>query len=114
MVNAIWNSREAGIYPNCTYIFGFPGETVETLKETSFFMKETQTQNKLFCATPYPKTELFHSVYKAGKIIGPWEEFDFEAYIMHLGDAQQYTINLTRWPIEEALALKKLCEDGQL
>ncbi len=36
---AIKNTIKAGIYPNTTFIFGYPEETTETIQETVNFKK---------------------------------------------------------------------------
>lgn len=79
MVQGIRNTREAGIHPNCTWIMGYPGETLEDLKVSVAFIKWQQEEalegltsgspeyeltkagvNKnMFTATAYPGTELF-------------------------------------------------------
>ena len=113
-VKGIWLCREFGIFPNCTYIFGDKEDTVSTLTETSRMMYETKTMNQMFWLTPYPGTTLWKDYYSNGQIITPWEKIGFESYIERLADAQNYTVNLTRWPLEEAIYLKKLCENGDL
>lgn len=79
MVEGIKNTRRAGIHANCTWIMGWPGETLENLKNTVAFIKwqeeyysqqfKTGTpeyknainsvNKNVFTATAYPGTELF-------------------------------------------------------
>ncbi len=87
MTVGIKNTIEAGIHANCTWIMGYPGETLADLQATVAFIKwqeevlmasyeENSTRYKLaseainknmFVATAYPGTEMFNdqSVKKA-------------------------------------------------
>jgi hypothetical protein len=87
MTVGIKNTIEAGIHANCTWIMGYPGETLADLQSTVAFIKwqeevlmasyeENSTRYKLaseainknmFVATAYPGTEMFNdqSVKKA-------------------------------------------------
>jgi len=56
---AILNTRKAGISPNTTFIFGYPGETLETIQETIDFKRELAIECRSFFATPYPGTPLY-------------------------------------------------------
>ena len=79
MVNGIKNCHSAGIHANCTWIMGYPGETLTDLKTSVAFIKwqqdiiargEVQNNNeyidvvsainrKMFTATAYPGTAMF-------------------------------------------------------
>jgi radical SAM superfamily enzyme YgiQ (UPF0313 family) len=79
MVEGIKNTKLLGIHGNCTWIMGYPGETLEQLKRTVSFIKwqeelyteglqtgtvehgiATNSVNKnMFIATAYPGTEMF-------------------------------------------------------
>jgi radical SAM superfamily enzyme YgiQ (UPF0313 family) len=79
MINGIRKCREVGIHANCTWIMGFPGETLEDLKISVAFIKWQQdlytngytpgtsdyarqldsVNAKIFTATAYPGTEMF-------------------------------------------------------
>jgi len=100
---AIHNTRKAGIYPNTTFIFGYPGESVRTIQETIDFKKEMAIECGSFFATPYPGTPLYQ---KAKERIG-----DDEKFIRSLGNATEFSINLTEFADDEFFALKK-CMDG--
>lgn len=80
MVNGIVNCREQNIHGNCTWIFGYPGETIEDLKISVAFIlwqQETATEGltpgstehqaalasvnrRMFTATAYPGTAMFN------------------------------------------------------
>ncbi len=100
---AIKNTRASGIYPNTTFIFGYPGETVDTICESIEFKKEMEIDCTSFFATPYPGTDL----YMHSKLLIQ----DTEKYIKSLGDATDFCINLTGFDDEMLFYLKK-CQDN--
>ena len=79
MVDGITNCRSAGIHSNCTWIMGYPGETLEDLKTSVGFIlwqRELYTHgltpgtdayrtafasvnSRMFTATAYPGTAMF-------------------------------------------------------
>lgn len=96
---AIVETRKAGIYPNTTFIFGYPGETIETVQETIDFKKSLNIQCGSFFATPYPGTALYaQSLHRID---------DERAYIESLGDATDYCINLTTFDDGTLFGLKR-------
>lgn len=95
---AIQNTRKAGIYPNTTFIFGYPGETLETIQETVEFKREMGIECGSFFATPYPGTPLYEQTRKQ---IGDEEDF-----ISRLGNATEFTVNLTDFDDNKLFELK--------
>jgi len=68
--------HKAGIRTNAFYIFGFPGETMEHIKETFRFAREVKTHTAyFFIANPLPGTELYERARAEG--ILP-DDFNFE------------------------------------
>lgn len=71
MVEGIKNTKSAGIQANCTWIMGYPDETLQQLKDSVAFVKwqseiypkygdGMETVNKkFFVATAYPGTRMF-------------------------------------------------------
>ena len=102
---AIINTRKAGIYANTTFIFGYPGESVETIQETIDFKREMGLESGSFFATPYPGAPLYDEI--RSKID------DEEAYIRSLGNATEFTINLTEFDDESMLRLKKDMDENR-
>lgn len=95
---AVIDTRAAGIFPNTTFIFGYPGESRKTVQQTVDFKRSLDIQCGSFFATPYPGTQL-------------WEEVqhlipDQEAFIRSLDNATDFRINLTGFSDEELFALK--------
>ena len=95
---AIVDTRKAGIYPNTTFIFGYPGETVESIQETIDFKRELGIECGSFFATPYPETPLYNQVQSQIK--------DEEGFIQSLGNATEFNINLTDFDNKTLFALK--------
>ncbi|MBD3203972.1 radical SAM protein [Candidatus Woesearchaeota archaeon] len=75
--NGINLVKKAGIKVYCSFIFGLPGETKETIEETINFLKETLPTSAQFnIAVPYPGTELHHTAEKNGWLKNKeWEDF---------------------------------------
>ncbi|MFH1673063.1 MAG: radical SAM protein [Pseudomonadota bacterium] len=102
---AIVDTRAAGIYPNTTFIFGYPGETIHTINETIAFKKDLGLKCGSFFATPYPGTTLYKSI--RDKIE------DEESFVEALGDATDFVINLTDFKDEELFELKRRCDSNE-
>lgn len=88
MVEAIKCTKEVGIQTNCTWIMGYPGETLDDLKTSVAFIKwqeDLYTEGKemdsleyeiaknsvnknMFIATAYPGTEMFLDPYVRKKL----------------------------------------------
>lgn len=61
---AIEWAKKAGIKVYCSFIFGLPGETQDTVKETiSFVRRALPTSAQFNVAVPYPGTKLYEMVY---------------------------------------------------
>jgi radical SAM superfamily enzyme YgiQ (UPF0313 family) len=96
---AIIHTRNAGIYPNTTFIFGYPGETMESIQETIDFKKEMRIECGSFFATPYPGAPLYEQARSLIK--------DEKAFIRSLENATDFSINLTDFDDETFFELKK-------
>ncbi len=103
--DAIENTRRAGIFPNTTFIFGYPGETRRTIQETIDFKRRLGLDCGSFFATPYPGTPLYEQV--CHKIA------DETAFIESLDDATRFSINLTGFDDDELFALKDAQDHNQ-
>jgi len=99
---AIRMTREAGLICGTTWMFGYPGENLETIKETIDFCKELLISPSFFYTTPYPGSNLYEKV--KDKIVEKYG--DEEQFISVLGDASDFTINLTDLSEEELHKLK--------
>jgi radical SAM superfamily enzyme YgiQ (UPF0313 family) len=102
---AIIHTRNAGIYPNTTFIFGYPGETVHTVQQTIDFKKEMEIECGSFFATPYPGASLYEQVR-------PLIENE-KAFIRSLGNATEFSINLTDFDDKTLFKLKKAMDENR-
>lgn len=103
---AIRLTRRAGLQCGMTFMFGYPGENLETIRETVDFCKRNLVQATFFYTTPYPGTELYNECEDVVlDVFGSEEKF-----VEVLGDAAQFTVNLTEFPDEELIRLKTEAE----
>jgi radical SAM superfamily enzyme YgiQ (UPF0313 family) len=99
---AVIHTRNAGIFANTTFIFGYPGETLETIQETINFKKELDIKCGSFFATPYPGTPLYESIQDKLE--------NEEEFVDSLGNANEFSINLTNFSKKELFRLKGLMD----
>lgn len=103
---AILATKQAGIYPNTSFIYGYPGENKKTIDETIEFCRETDIKPNFFYATPYPGSK-FYKDYEL-KIL---EKFgNFETFLSKLGEAKDFTINLTNMSNGKFFKMKEYLE----
>lgn len=76
--NAISWAKEAGLLVAISMVIGYPGETVETLKETLDFIDRVKPDVVYLCtAAPYPGTALYELVKDLGwKMSEDWSKYD--------------------------------------
>jgi radical SAM superfamily enzyme YgiQ (UPF0313 family) len=98
---AITRTRKYGIFPNTTFIFGYPGENLDSVLETMRFQYSLGLAKPSFLATPYPGTPLYEQVRQKGLIQHE------ENYILSLGNASDFTINLTDFSDKILVSLKE-------
>lgn len=104
---AIKITRKAGIRISPSFVFGLPGENMETIKETLDFIRRNQIiAFRFFYANPYPNTELYDFARKIGRL--PADE---DKYLESLGEQlTTFRINLTDFPDQELVRLKNWTE----
>ena len=70
--------KDAGISIAASIIVGYPGETVDTIKQTFESIKKAKPDEVYVCvATPYPGTDLYDLVHKLGWKMSPdWSRYD--------------------------------------
>ena len=104
---AIALTRKAGIVCGTTFMFGYPGEDMDTIEETiQFCRKSLITPSQMFFTTPYPGCRLYEET--RDRIVARYG--DEASFIEVLGDAYDFTINLTDFADDELLRLKKRSE----
>jgi radical SAM superfamily enzyme YgiQ (UPF0313 family) len=110
---AIRDAVEVGLHPIVQMIFGYPGETRETLRETIAFFEETPYVGRVpfFVSTPIPGTELYHHALEKGLIT------DEEKFLEQLEVGYNYLpgrpplVNFTRFSEEEFHRFYRETED---
>jgi radical SAM superfamily enzyme YgiQ (UPF0313 family) len=120
---AVAMCRDAGIIPHASFILGLPGETPETLKETTEFGKRLKERGA-FCGfhllAPFPGTEVREESERLGiKILtGDWSQY-------HANRAIVETSSVTREMLDEIVIewedafkewlgeIKRLMETGE-
>lgn len=135
-VEGIKNTKRAGITANCTWIMGYPGETLEDLKTTVAFMKwqaaETgaSVNKSMFIATAYPGTEMFRHPKVAKRLVdgyginfsesGPVVDENLRRYVLDLDDATKVLVGKDGRPMNFSdmddktfLKAKELIENGE-
>lgn len=76
-------AKEAGISVAISVVVGYPGETVELLKETFEFIRRTEPDYVYACqAIPYPGTEMLDELKKLGwKVSNDWNLYDEQSTV---------------------------------
>ncbi len=100
-------TRKSGITCHTTFMIGYPGETMHTIRETVDFCKELGIAASFFYTTPYPGTQLYEWAKRAGKTTD--EEQYFERLSI-IGDAKKLAVNLTDFTDEQLIELKRKAE----
>lgn len=77
VVEGINLMRSVGLDTHCTFVFGLPGETEETIKKTIEFSKSLNPDTAQFStAVPYPGTELHTYLKEQGYLLTEdWEKY---------------------------------------
>lgn len=99
--HAVELTRAAGIEPICSLIFGMPSETIDTIRESVDFCVRNHLLPFTHFATPYPGTALYEQAKREARIT------DEEQYILSLGPATDFLINLTCMSDELFIATKR-------
>lgn len=97
--DAIRWAKNVGIKVYCSFIFGLPGESMETIKETLNFVKRALPTGAQFnVAVPYPGTELFDFALKKGWINGEvnWKKFYQHESVMQTEYLSREDLNKVR------------------
>ncbi len=81
--------RRLGIKTNGSFVVGYPGETLETLKETEDLVMQLPLDFAVFmCATPFPGTRAYDEIIKSDagySIEKDWKSFCYYDYVINGG-----------------------------
>jgi anaerobic magnesium-protoporphyrin IX monomethyl ester cyclase len=84
ILTAFRNLREAGIKSFAFFIYGYPGETPESMEQTTNFAVELDADfANFYPAVPYPGTELFNKVRRNGMLTTEdWTKMEYAYYVL--------------------------------
>ncbi len=108
---AIQYTAQANINPVMTFIFGYPGETIESIIDTTKFWSDNGITCDAFLIQPYPGTELYNQV--KSKILEQYNG-NLEEWVSKLADATEFNINLSDFTTPELLGLKELARQRNI
>ena len=99
-LDAVHRTRAHGIFANTTFIHGYPGEDIDSIRDTLRFKLNAEVVCDSFFATPYPGTKLYDLALERGLIQ------DENEYALSLNNAYDFTVNLTDFSDEELIRLR--------
>jgi len=96
--------RKYGLPVPVSFIIGMPGEDEKSCEETVHFcIRNNIPLDSLMFATPYPGSEIFNFALRTKRI----DKNNINEFLMKLGDARDFTINLTDYFTDEELINKR-------
>jgi anaerobic magnesium-protoporphyrin IX monomethyl ester cyclase len=87
IITAFANMRQAGIKSFAFFIFGYPGDTKETMRRTTDYAIELNPDfANFYPAVPYPGTELYEKCVRAGLLTAEaaedWTKLEYSYYVL--------------------------------
>jgi radical SAM superfamily enzyme YgiQ (UPF0313 family) len=81
---AITNMRDAGIRSFAFFIFGYPGETIDSINHTiDYAIALDPDFANFYPAVPYPGTELYNKAVREGLLVEEdWSRMEYSYYLM--------------------------------
>jgi radical SAM superfamily enzyme YgiQ (UPF0313 family) len=81
---AFSNMREAGIRSFAFFIFGYPGETAESLEQTTRYALQLDPDfANFYPAVPYPGTALYEKCRREGLLVSDdWSKMEYSYYLL--------------------------------
>ncbi len=81
---AFKNLRQVGIKSFAFFIYGYPGDTVESMDKTTEFALELDPDfANFYPAVPYPETELYNKVVREGLLKEEdWSRMEYSYYLL--------------------------------
>ena len=86
--------NQAGIVSCTSLVFGYPQETIETIRETFSYCYDNDLYPSVGYLLPQPGTPMYDLAIERGLIR------DEEEYLLNMGDRQDLNINFTNMPSE--------------
>lgn len=104
MEKVVQVSRNCGMPIPASFIIGMPGEDDKSCQETlDFCIRNNLPLDSLMFATPYPGTKLYDFALETGRI----DRKHIHKFVLQLGDARDFTINLTDCFSDDELIAKR-------
>ncbi|MCJ7791211.1 MAG: radical SAM protein, partial [Dehalococcoidia bacterium] len=104
MEKVVQVSRNCGMPIPASFIIGMPGEDDKSCQETlDFCIGNNLPLDSLMFATPYPGTEIYDFALETGRIDGE----HIHEFVLQLGDARDFTVNLTDCFSDDELIAKR-------
>jgi radical SAM superfamily enzyme YgiQ (UPF0313 family) len=97
-------TRKAGLRPIVQYMYGFPGEDLDSVRATAEFFKKIDHPYIGFTTTPLPGTDLYRQALEKGLIP------DEEQYLIDLTSGYnrlEPAVNMTGFDTKEFVQIKK-------
>jgi radical SAM superfamily enzyme YgiQ (UPF0313 family) len=81
---AIQNLRTAGIKSFAFFIFGYPGDTPESIERTARYAREIDPDfANFYPAVPYPGTEMYDKCSRDGMLVSDdWSKMEYSYYLL--------------------------------
>jgi len=98
---AVKNTIEAGIHPGLNFLWGDPGDSLESLDKIVKFLIQYDTLGQLRTVrpvTPYPGSPLYYKAIEEGKLAGPGDFFE------KFTNTDRMTVNFMSIPDNEVYA----------
>ena len=91
---AFKNLRKTGIKSFAFFIYGYPGDTVESMDKTTAFALELDPDfANFYPAVPYPGTELYNKVLREGLLKEEdWSKMEYSHYLLEGNGLNEKTV----------------------
>jgi anaerobic magnesium-protoporphyrin IX monomethyl ester cyclase len=91
---AIGNMRDAGIRSFAFFIFGYPGETIETINHTIEYAVELDPDfANFYPAVPYPGTELYEKAVRDRLLVAEdWSRMEYSYYLLRGNGLDEHVV----------------------
>ncbi len=91
---AFRNMRDAGIKSFAFFIFGYPGETIDTMNHTIDYAIELDPDfANFYPAVPYPGTALYDKVVREGLLVEEdWSRMEYSYYLLNGNGLDERTV----------------------
>ncbi len=91
---AIQNLRSAGIKSFAFFIFGYPGDTPESIERTARFAREIDPDfANFYPAVPYPGTEMYEKCRRDGMLVSDdWSKLEYSYYVLRYNGVDETVV----------------------